>query len=148
MIVSLLSIVINYAAASALIHGTNLGHAGLALSTSSVAIFGSVALFIILRNRIHGIEGRSLAVSIGKITIASAVMGGAVWVSSHALRHALGVSRWERLLDLAVSIPFGLVVFYLACRLLRVSELDLASRALTGPLLRRLRRSQVRSDGI
>jgi hypothetical protein len=42
--------------------------------------------------------------------------------------------------DLAASIPVGLVVFYLACRLLRVSELDLASRALAGPLLRRLRR--------
>ncbi len=148
MIISLISIGVNYFTASLLLSHTSLSHAGLALSTSTVAIVGAVALFVILRGRIHGIEGRSLAVSIGKITIASAVMGGAVWVSSHALRHALGVSRWERLLDLAVSIPFGLVVFYLACRLLRVSELDLASRALTGPLLRRLRRSQVRSDGI
>jgi hypothetical protein len=35
------------------------------------------------------------------------------------------------------------VVFYLACRLLRVSELDLATRALAGPLLRRLRRFRI-----
>jgi hypothetical protein len=47
------------------------------------------------------------------------------------------------LVDLAVSIPIGLLVFYLACRLLRVSELDLASRVLVGPLLRRLRRSGI-----
>ena len=34
------------------------------------------------------------------------------------------------------AIPVGLVVFYAACRVLRVTELDLASRALAGPLLR------------
>ena len=123
-----------------LLNSTSLSHAGLALSTSTVAIFGALALFMILRTRIGGIYGRSLAASIGKITAASAVMGGAVWMSSSAFQHWLGIGRLGRLVDLAASIPVGLVVFYMACRLLRVSELDLASRALAGPLLRRLRR--------
>ena len=67
-------------------------------------------------------------------------MGGVVWMSSRVVQHWLGIGRLGRLVDLAASIPIGLVVFYLACRLLRVSELDLATRALAGPLLRRLRR--------
>jgi putative peptidoglycan lipid II flippase len=140
MVVSLISIAINYATASILLLGTGLGHAGLALSTSAVAIFGAVALFAILRKRIGGINGRALLNSIWKITLGSAVMGGAVWASSHGVQQWLGVSKLARLVDLAISIPFGLVIFYGACRLLRVSELDLATRALAGPIMRRLQR--------
>jgi len=137
MIISLISIAVNYITAVLLLHYTSLSHAGLALSTSTVALFGAVALFAILRTRIGGIHGRNLASSIWRITVGSAVMGCAVWFSSHAIQNWLGVSRWSRLTDLALSIPFGLVVFYAACRMLRVAELDLATRALTGPLLRR-----------
>ena len=106
--------------------------AGLALSTAAVATFGGVALFAILRGRIGGIYGRNLIESFAKIALASAVMGAAVWLSSHGMEGWLGVGRFARLFDLAVSIPLGLVVFYGACRLLRVSELDLATRALAG----------------
>ncbi len=94
MIVSLISIAVNYATASMLLRGTGLGHAGLALSTSAVAIFGAVALFAILRKRIGGINGRALLNSIWKITLGSAVMGGAVWVSSHGVQQWLGVHAW------------------------------------------------------
>ena len=140
MIISLISIAINYATASLLLRGTSLGHAGLALSTSAVAIFGAVALFAILRKRIGGIHGRALLNSVWKITLASAVMGGAVWLSNRELENWLGVARLGRIVDLAISIPFGLIVFYGACRLLRVAELDLATRSLVSPILRRLQR--------
>lgn len=138
MLISMISIAVNYVTATVLLRSTNLSHAGLALSTSTVAIFGAVALFGILRNRIGGIYGRNLANSIWRITLASAVMGAAVWGSSHGMQEWLGVSRLARLADLAVSIPFGVVVFYAACRILRVSELDLATKSLVGPVLRRL----------
>jgi putative peptidoglycan lipid II flippase len=139
MLISLISIAVNYVTATVLLRTTNLSHAGLALSTSTVAIFGAVALFGILRNRIGGIYGRNLASSIWRITLASAVMGVAVWGSSHGMQNWLGVSRGARVMDLAVSIPIGLVVFYAACRVLRVTELDLATKSLAGPILRRLR---------
>jgi putative peptidoglycan lipid II flippase len=138
MIISLISIAVNYATASALLRGTGLGHAGLALSTSAVAIFGAVALFAILRKRIGGIHGRALLNSIWKITLASTVMGGAVWLSSREIESWLGPARLGRLVDLGISIPIGLIVFYGACRWLRVAELDLATRSLAGPIMRRL----------
>jgi putative peptidoglycan lipid II flippase len=115
---------------------TGLGHAGLALSTAAVATFGGAALFVILRNRIGGIYGRNLIESIWKIIGASAVMGAVVLVSSNAIEGWLGVSRGGRLADLALSIPLGFVVFYAVCRMLRVSELELATRALSNPLAR------------
>ncbi len=130
MLVSLLSIAVNYFTASILFRHTGLGHAGLALSTAAVATFGGIALFVILRNRVGGIYGRNLMESIWKIVVASAVMGAAVLLSSHGIEGWLGVTRLGRLVDLAISIPLGLAVFYAACRVLRVSELELAARAL------------------
>jgi putative peptidoglycan lipid II flippase len=139
MLISLISIAVNYITAAVLLRSTSLSHAGLALSTSTVAIFGAVALFAILRKRIGGIYGRNLANSIWRITLASGVMGCAVWLSSHRIEAWLGTSRLGRIADLAVSIPVGLVVFYAACRVLRVTELDLATRSLAGPILRRFK---------
>ncbi|HTS50268.1 MAG TPA: murein biosynthesis integral membrane protein MurJ [Bryobacteraceae bacterium] len=141
MLISLISIAVNYVTASLLLRKTSLGHAGLALTTSAVAIFGAVALFAILRPRIGGIYGRDLGISILKITLASAIMGAAVWMSSQAIQHWLGQGRLARLTDLILSIPLGLLVFYGSCRAVRVQELELATRSLVGPILRRLRRA-------
>jgi hypothetical protein len=77
-----------------------------------------------------------LATSIWKIAVASIVMGAAVVLTSHGIENWLGVERLARLADLAISIPLGLVIFYALCRMLRVSELELAARALADPLAR------------
>jgi putative peptidoglycan lipid II flippase len=138
MIISALSIVINYATAKTLINVANLGHAGLALSTSAVAIFGSVVLFSLIRKRIGGIYGRELITTFSKVSLASAIMGAVVWASSHGIHGALGFSKVSRLVDLAVSIPLGMLVLYIVCRLLKVAELEFAVQSLAGPLKRRL----------
>jgi putative peptidoglycan lipid II flippase len=140
MLISLASIGINFSVAYVLIHTTSLGHAGLALSTSSVAMFGAIVQFWILRKRIHGIHGRTLLGTVVKILIASACMGGAVAISSHLMVGRLGVSQLARLADLAVSIPIGLAVYYGVCRWLHVPDLDAAIRAIAGPVMRRVAR--------
>ncbi|MGD1093347.1 MAG: murein biosynthesis integral membrane protein MurJ [Bryobacteraceae bacterium] len=138
MLVSLTSVVINYVTAVTMIRVARLGHAGLAMSTSAVALFSFFALFAILRKRIGGIYGNELARSVGKVMLAAAVMGGAVLSSSHGMENWLGVSQLARLADLAVSIPLGLAVFYFTCRVVGVSDLDMAIRAFTGPIRRRI----------
>jgi putative peptidoglycan lipid II flippase len=140
MIVSLCSIGINYAAVYTMIRVAKIGHAGLAMSTSMVALFGFAVLFAILRARIGGVYGRELARGIGKVLVASAVMGAAVWAASHGMERWLGVSQLARLADLAVSLPVGLAVFYGMCKVLGVEELEMAIRAFTSPVTRRLRR--------
>ncbi|MGH9631821.1 MAG: murein biosynthesis integral membrane protein MurJ, partial [Bryobacteraceae bacterium] len=149
MIVSLFSIVINYVTVITMLHVIDLGHEGLALSTSAVAIFGAVGLFWLLRNRIGGIHGRKLRTSFFKVSIASTVMGAAVWLSSRFLENNLGRSKSALLTDLAISIPIGLLVLYLLCRVLRVSELEMAINALAGPLQRRvpMLRARIRNKG-
>jgi putative peptidoglycan lipid II flippase len=138
MLVSLGSILINYVTASTMVRVASLRHAGLALSTSAVALFGFVILFAILRSRIGGIEGRALLAQLGKVGAASLSMAAVVWISSHAMEARLGVSQLARLADLALSIPLGLAVYYGVCRALGVSDIDMAVRAFTAPMRRRL----------
>ena len=124
-----------------MIQFAGLGHAGLALSTSAVALFGFVVLFAILRKRIGGVHGRDLAVQVGKVTLASAIMGAAIFASSRGMAMWLGVSQKARLADLAVSLPVGLAVYYACCRALGLSDIDGVIRAFAGPIQRRLQRS-------
>lgn len=138
-LVSLMSIGINLVAVSSLIDVAGVGLVGLPLSTSAVALFGFVTLFWILRRRIGGIYGRSLAAGVLKVVAASAVMGAATWLSTNFMQRNFGVSQLARLADLAVSLPLGLAVYYGACRVLRVGELDAAIQAVSAPLRRRLR---------
>jgi len=140
MLVSLGSIVVNFATAETMIRLAGLGHAGLALSTSVVALFGFFLLFEILRRRIGGVHGRELASGIGKVLIASLVMAGITALSSHGVESWLGASHLARLADLAISLPVGLAVFYGMCRALGVHEVDMAISAFTYPVQRRLRR--------
>ncbi|HTT65583.1 MAG TPA: murein biosynthesis integral membrane protein MurJ [Bryobacteraceae bacterium] len=138
MLVSLASILVNLAAASSMVKLAGLGHLGLALSTSTVALFGSIVLFLLLRRRIAGIHGRALSASTAKILAAAAAMGIACYFSSRGVHHWLGARKLAQIVDVAVSIPLGALVYYTICRALRVAELDAAWRALAAPLARRL----------
>lgn len=144
MVVSLCSILINFAVASAMVRTGALGHAGLALATSLVALFNFTALFWILRNRIGGIHGRALLRSVLQIAAASLAMGIAVALASHGIEAWLGVRRLARLLNLALSVPFGVAVFYSVARALHVAELEMATSALAAPVLRWMSRKRDR----
>ena len=80
--------------------------------------------------------GSNSAGTVFKVAFASLLMGAAVWGSSYAMRHLLGVSKIARIADLAVSIPIGVAIFYNACRFAKVSELELAIKAVTAPVAR------------
>ena len=138
MLISLASILVNYAAASAMVR--ILGHAGLALSTSTVALFSFVVLLILMRRRIEGIEGQRLIVTFWKVSLAAAVMGAVCAASDYAVLHWLGVSRVWRIVDLLISIPLGVAVFSAMCRLTGVEEMEAAREALAARFLSRKRR--------
>jgi putative peptidoglycan lipid II flippase len=140
MMVSLLSIAVNYAVAFSMVRFAGMGHAGLALSTSAVALFGFVVLFAVLRKRIGGMHGRWLATQLAKVAAAAVAMAAVIALSSHGMSSWLGVSQLARLADLAVSIPLGLGIYYAACRALGIAEVDSVIRAFIRPVERRIRR--------
>jgi putative peptidoglycan lipid II flippase len=138
MFVSLASIATNLLAVILLLRYTDLSHAGLALSTSIVAVSGSLVLFWILRSRIGGVYGRDLFASTSRIILAATVMGVLVFYLSDFLQTTLGGTGVENLTELAICIPVGVGIFYFLCRLTRVPELELATNAIAGPLAQKL----------
>ncbi len=136
MLLGLSSVAVNYAAASATMRFTRLGHAGLALTTSTVAIFSFVGLFWILRNRVGGIHGRELFSSASRIGLAALGMGSVLTLLVLLLEQAMGHSFWASVVRTGVCVPAGAGVFYVACRALRVAELDLAVSGIPAPFQR------------
>ncbi len=124
MLVSLISIGANYAVAKITVDYLKIGHIGLALSISVVAIINFTLLFFFMRRKLDGIEGRSLSSVFAKVTLASAVMGAVCWLVSSRIENYMGLDGlFARLINVAVSILVGIVVFYLGARLLKVSEI-------------------------
>ena len=134
---SLMSIFINYLLNWTFVRVLGWGHGGLAFSTSTVALFNFCVLFWFMRKRIGGIHGRRLASSITFIGLAAGLMCAACATSSFLVREAFGASFLGRLLDLAVSTPIGAGVLFGACRLFRISELEVALQAIRARLGRR-----------
>ncbi len=131
MLVSITSVAVNYGLATWMVRYLGWRHSGLALSTSGIAIFSSVALFLLIRRRVDGLYGRMLLESLGRVGAASLVMALAVWGVG------LATASWAYLLQLAVAIPVGVAVFYVAARAMKIEELALATDAFAGPLARR-----------
>jgi putative peptidoglycan lipid II flippase len=129
MFISLGSIAVNYAVNSLLVGP--LGHVGLALSTSAVALVNFTLLLVFMRRRLGRIEGRRLARSVAKICLASLLMAAAAWLVSAGLASHHSLSGFVLYLSQVVAaIASALVVFYFACRLLQVEELNEAVNAI------------------
>jgi putative peptidoglycan lipid II flippase len=101
-----------------------MGHAGLALSTSMVALLGAAILFAVLRLRIGGMDTKRLAGSAAKIAAAAAVMGAACYAFTTLIHALAGAGKLAQLADVAISIPLGASIFYAAARFLRIEELE------------------------
>ena len=140
MLISLGSIAVNVGAATLLLRYADLGHSALALATSCVALFSFLVMFFVMRRRIGGVYGRRLRDSVLRVVAASVLMGAVTAASSWTIRSLTGGGRPAYFLDLLISIPLGVAVLYFACRALKIEELDMAARALGGPILRRLKR--------
>lgn len=131
MLASLVSIVTNYVVASVSVKYLGLGHRGLALSISAVAIVNSALLLFSLHRKLGRIEGRSLLTTFGKVALASLVMGVICWAINHQIVSWLGDRSFAaHLINVTVSIGIGMVVFYLTAQFLRVAELNQMTRAL------------------
>jgi putative peptidoglycan lipid II flippase len=116
MLVSVATMVLNVAISWLLVTRAGMGHPGLALSISLAALVGAAALFELLRRRIGGLDGSRIVSSAIRILAASAMMAVACLAAQRLhLPHALNV---------AVSLPLGVVVFYAAARALRIREVE------------------------
>lgn len=131
MLVSMLSILINFALNWFFMFKVGLAHRGLALSTSLVALTNFALLYLMMRKHAGRLETGALLQLLGKLIIPSAVLAAICW---EALQLS-GESQWKKIADLAVTIPLGAAAFFLIALALGVNEV----RELVGILAKRLR---------
>ena len=119
MLVSVLSIAVNYGLNWVFVRRLGFGHLGLALATSAVALGNFGLLYVFLRRRVGPIGGWS---AVGRIAVASAVMAVVAWgvdVSLTGVLPGAGAARYA--LRLGAVIPAAVAVFWVACRALGVA---------------------------
>jgi putative peptidoglycan lipid II flippase len=120
MLVSVVSILVNLGLNWLFVRRLGLGHVGLALSTSAVALGNCALLYLSLRRRI-GPLGARLAFTLGRITLAAAVMGATGTALGALLAPGLPATPTARYaVEIAVGVPASLLVFALAARALGV----------------------------
>ncbi|MGI8438003.1 MAG: lipid II flippase MurJ, partial [Chthoniobacterales bacterium] len=124
MIVSLISIAVNFALNWLFTFHLGLGHRGLALSTSFVATTNFLLLYAMMRRHIGRLETRAMLASLGKIALAGAVLGAVCWSAQHfVFPNATRISEWKRIVDVAVTISLGGGAFFATAYLLGIAEL-------------------------
>ncbi|WP_051945626.1 murein biosynthesis integral membrane protein MurJ [Verrucomicrobium sp. BvORR106] len=102
-----------------------LGHEWLALSTSVSALVNFSLLFLAMRKIAGRMQGRSLAINVGKLLIAVVCMAGVCWLGQVTI-----LSDWRhqhtamRLVSLFVTIGGAAAVYFGVNALLRNEELD------------------------
>jgi putative peptidoglycan lipid II flippase len=124
-LVNLTAALINLAANALFAFGLGLGVAGLALGHAVSYVFGSVALFVLLRSRLGGVDGARIGLTVAKALGAAALTALAAWGTATALNGVVDVTHPPlRALQVAGAVLAGMLVFFGTALILRVGEVE------------------------
>jgi len=123
MLISLLSIGTNLVLNWFFTFHLALGHRGLALSVSLVAIINFLLLYIMMGRYAGGLETGALIKSLAKVLVAGCALAGLCWVAMQFL-FSTSLPLWREIVELAITIAAGVMIFFGAAYLLRVNEIQ------------------------
>jgi len=124
MIVSLCSIALNFGLNWLLTFRLGLGHRGLALSTSLIAITNFLVLYIMMRRYGGNLETRTFLTTLAKLLAAGACLAAVCWFGVQFF-FPPGVPQptFWKLVGVGTTIGVAAVIFFGVAYLLRVAEL-------------------------
>jgi putative peptidoglycan lipid II flippase len=123
--------VVNLFADVVLAFGFGLGVIGLALGFSVSYVAGSVILFLLLRRRLDGADGRRIASSLARTAGAAALTALAAWATAEAIAAVIDVDRPAlNLVQVAAAVAAGVLAFVLGALIFQIEEADEVWRAL------------------
>lgn len=102
----------------------HVGAWGIALSTAICNVAGTVALLVLLRNRLGHFDGGRIAVTVVKVSLASAAVAAVAWFVWHPLDSALGRSFPAQVVTLGLALTASVGIYLAACKVLKVREMD------------------------
>lgn len=121
--IGLVNVFINTLLCLGFVSWTNLGAAGLALAYSITSIMQMFMSVMVLRKRLNGIDGRRIFNTMVRATIASVIMGVAVYFVAGYLGNMLDLhTSWGKLLQTFGAIAAGVVVYFPASYFLKMDE--------------------------
>ncbi len=135
MMVSMFSIAVNFVLNWFFMFKVGLGHRGLALSTSIVALTNFLLLYIMMRKYAGPLETRTLFGLLGKMAIPLALLAGICWLAlGTVFQQGAHLPEWQKIFGVLLTICVAAVVFFGSAFLFRVDEVrdvvDLVRRKL------------------
>lgn len=123
MILSLVSIALNFGINWYLVFELHFAHWGLALGTSLVALSNSLMLGLLLRKHVRQVWSASLFLELLKIILAALLAVGSGWFVHQKFLHWFGMEGLGmRLLTCLVPILLTAVFYYVFSRILKIQE--------------------------
>ena len=135
MMVSIFSIAVNFILNWFFMFRLGLGHRGLALSTSIVALTNFLLLYIMMRKYAGSLETDTLFALLGKLVVPLALLAGICWLAMGTiLQPNAHLPEWQRIFGVLLVIGVAAAVFFGSAFLFRVDEVrevvDLVRRKL------------------
>jgi len=123
MMVSMFSIIINFVLNWFFMFKMNLGHRGLALSTSLVALTNFLLLYIMMRRYAGPLETGALFALLAKLAIPVALLAGICWLALGTMfQPSAHLPEWQRIFGVLLVIVVAAAVFFGTAFLFRVDE--------------------------
>jgi putative peptidoglycan lipid II flippase len=108
---------------------------GLALGHAAAYTFASIAATAILSRRLGGLPWRSLGNALARILVAGLGTGAAAWAVSRLTERTFGSATLPaELLQVVGGVAAGLAAFVVAATALRIEEVGMIKRLVTGRL--------------
>ena len=124
MVVSIFSIIINFVLNWFFMFKMSLGHRGLALSTSLVALTNFLLLYIMMRKYAGPLETGAILGLLAKLVIPALLLAGICWLALEFLfQSAAPLPEWQKIIGVLVVIVVAGAVFFGSAFLMRVHEI-------------------------
>jgi putative peptidoglycan lipid II flippase len=125
MMVSFLSIAVNYALNQWFTFHLGWGHKGLAFSTGLVALTNFGLLYLLMHRQVARLETRQMLGTLGKLVLAGTVLAIVCWVGTQwLLPIAAHAMLLVRAVALFATIGVAAAAFFAVAYALRIEELD------------------------
>ena len=107
------------------------GASGLALSYSLSGLISMALLYIFLRNKIGGFNGREILESFIKTLIATAVMFVVIVILTHIMDNTMNLtSKLMQIVEVILGTAVGVVVYFITALILKMDEVMLVKNML------------------
>jgi putative peptidoglycan lipid II flippase len=124
MVVSLISIAVNFGLNWLFTFHLGLGHRGLALSTSAVAMTNFLLLYALMRRHTGRLETGAMVVSLGKIAVSGAVLGAVCFAAQRFFFPDITrLPEWQRIAAVGLTIVLAGAAFFATAYVLAIAEL-------------------------